>query len=70
MFIACIDGLTGFRDTLLTIFPKTLVQHCIVHQIRNSLKYVTWKDQKAFMADLRPRASTSKSGPVCLPSPL
>jgi putative transposase len=53
IFIACMDGLTGFRDALLSIFPKTLIQRCIVHQIRNSLKYVTWKAQKAFMADLR-----------------
>jgi transposase-like protein len=54
VFIACMDGLTGFRDAVLAVFPKTLIQRCIVHQIRNSLKYVTWKDQKAFMADLRP----------------
>lgn len=54
IFIACMDGLTGFRDAVLSVFPKTLIQRCIVHQIRNSLKYVTWKDQKAFMADLRP----------------
>jgi transposase-like protein len=53
IFIACMDGLTGFRDAVLSIFPKTLIQRCIVHQIRNSLKYVTWKDQKAFMTDLR-----------------
>jgi putative transposase len=54
IFIACMDGLTGFRDAVLSVFPKTLIQRCIVHQIRNSLKYDTWKDQKAFMADLRP----------------
>ncbi len=54
IFIACMDGLTGFRDAVLAVFPRTLIQRCIVHQIRNSLKYVTWKDQKAFMADLRP----------------
>ena len=54
IFIACMDGLTGFREAVLAVFPKTLIQRCIVHQIRNSLKYVTWKDQKAFMADLRP----------------
>jgi len=54
IFIACMDGLTGFRDAVLSVFPQTLIQRCIVHQIRNSLKYVTWKDQKAFMADLRP----------------
>lgn len=53
IFIACMDGLTGFRDAVLSVFPKTLIQRCIVHQIRNSLKYVTWKDQKAFMTDLR-----------------
>ena len=54
IFIACMDGLTGFRDAVLAVFPKTLIQRCIMHQIRASLKYVTWKDQKAFMADLRP----------------
>lgn len=54
IFMACMDGLTGFRDAVLSVYPKTLIQRCIVHQIRHSLKYVTWKDQKAFMADLRP----------------
>jgi putative transposase len=54
IFTACRDGLTGFRDAVLAVFPRTLSQRCIVHQIRHSLKFVTWKDQKAFMADLRP----------------
>ncbi len=68
IFIACMDGLTGFRDAVLAVFPKTLIQRCIVHQIRNSLKFVTWKDQKAFMADLRPvyQAATREEGELAL----
>ncbi len=54
ILIACMDGLTGFADALRSAFPQALVQRCIIHQIRNSLKYVTWKDQKACMADLKP----------------
>jgi putative transposase len=53
ILIACIDGLTGFKDALLAVFPKTEIQRCVIHQIRNSLKYVSWKDRKAFMVDLR-----------------
>ncbi len=53
IFIAAIDGLSGFSDAIHAIFPKTKVQRCIVHQIRNSLKYVVWKDRKAFMTDLK-----------------
>jgi putative transposase len=53
IFIACIDGLTGFKEAIHAVFPKTDIQRCIIHQIRNSLKYVTWEDHKAFMADLR-----------------
>jgi putative transposase len=52
--IACIDNLKGFSEAIATIFPKTEVQSCGVHQIRNSLKYVASKGQKAFMADLKP----------------
>ena len=68
MLIACMDGLTGFADAVRSIFPKTLIQRCIVHQIRNSLKYVTWKDQKAFMADLRPvyQATTREEAELAL----
>lgn len=54
MLIACIDNLTGFEQAINTIFPKTEVQSCIVHQIRNSMKYVASKDQKPFMAELKP----------------
>jgi putative transposase len=53
IFIACMDGLSGFREAVLAVFPKTQIQRCIIHQIRNSLKYVTWTDRKFFMADLR-----------------
>lgn len=60
MLIACIDNLNGFREAIASIYPKTEVQTCIVHQIRNSLKYVASKDQKEFMRDLKPvyRADT------------
>jgi len=54
ILIACIDNLSGFSEAIASIFPKTEVQSCIVHQIRNSLKYVASKDQKEFMADLKP----------------
>ena len=53
ILIACIDGLKGFPDAINAIFPKTEIQLCIIHQIRNSLKYVASKDQKEFMIDLK-----------------
>tara|TARA_R110000850_G_C9903362_1_gene460002 strand:- start:36 stop:1241 length:1206 start_codon:yes stop_codon:yes gene_type:complete len=53
ILIACIDGLKGFPEAIESIFPNTEIQHCIIHQIRNSLKYVASKNQKAFMADLK-----------------
>jgi len=53
ILMACIDGLKGFPEAIESIFPKTEVQLCIVHQIRNSLKYIVSKDQKAFMSDLK-----------------
>src|SRR5436190_3902058 len=53
ILIASIDGLKGFPEAILEVFPKTEIQLCVVHQIRNSLKYVASKDQKAFMADLK-----------------
>ncbi len=53
ILIASIDGLKGFPEAISDVFPKTEIQLCIVHQIRNSLKYVVSKDQKAFMADLK-----------------
>jgi transposase-like protein len=54
ILIACIDNLQGFAEAIQTIYPATEVQSCIVHQIRNSLKYVASKDQKVFMKDLKP----------------
>jgi len=53
LLIASIDGLKGFPEAIADVFPATEIQLCIVHQIRNSLKYVVSKDQKAFMADLK-----------------
>jgi len=53
IFIACIDGLTGFKDAIQAVFPRTQIQRCIIHQVRQSLTYVSWKDRKAFVADLR-----------------
>lgn len=53
ILIASIDGLKGFPEAIAQVFPKTEIQLCVVHQIRNSLKYVVSKDQKAFMVDLK-----------------
>jgi len=53
ILIACIDNLKGFSEAIQSIFPKTEVQLCVVHQIRNSLRYVTSEDQKPFLKDLK-----------------
>lgn len=53
IFIACVDGLTGFPAAIETVFPKTQIQLCIVHMVRNSLNYVSWKHRKSVAADLR-----------------
>ena len=53
ILIACVDGLKGFPDAISTIFPDCVVQLCIVHQIRNSLKYIASKYQKEFLVDLK-----------------
>ena len=53
IFITCVDGLTGFPEAIEAIFPKTKVQLCIVHMVRNSLRFVGWKERKAVAADLR-----------------
>jgi len=53
IFIACVDGLTGFPDAINAVFPQTKVQLCIVHMVRNSLRFVSWKERKAVAADLR-----------------
>jgi transposase-like protein len=53
VLIACIDNLKGFSEAIMSIYPEVEIQSCIVHQIRNSLKYVASKDQKAFIKDLK-----------------
>ena len=53
ILIACVDGLKGFPYAISTAFPDAQIQLCIVHMVRNSLKYVTWKDYKAVTADLK-----------------
>ncbi len=53
IFIACTDNLTGFSAAIEAVFPKTEIQNCIIHQIRNSTRYVSYKDLKALMADLK-----------------
>lgn len=53
ILIACTDNLTGFSAAIEAVFPKTEIQNCIIHQLRNSSKYVSYKDIKALMADLK-----------------
>ena len=53
IFIACTDNLTGFSSAIEAVFPETEIQNCIIHQLRNSSKYVSYKDLKALMADLK-----------------
>jgi putative transposase len=68
ILIACVDGLTGFPEAINAIFPQTEVQLCVIHQIRNSLKYVASKNQKEFMADLKPvyKAETAEGAETAL----
>lgn len=53
IFIACVDGLKGFPEAIEAVFPKTQVQLCIVHMIRNSVRFVNWNDRKEVCADLK-----------------
>lgn len=53
IFIACVDGLTGFEEAIQSVYPQTIVQGCIVHMLRNSMKFVPWKDKKNVAADLK-----------------
>ncbi|ATL92701.1 IS256 family transposase [Aeromonas sp. CU5] len=53
ILIACVDGLKGFPDAIAVEYPQTKVQLCIVHMVRNSLRYVSWKDYKAVTAELK-----------------
>jgi len=68
ILIASVDGLTGFPEAIRAIFPQTEVQLCIVHQIRNSIKYVGSKNQREFMMDLKPvyRAVSKQAAEVAL----
>jgi transposase-like protein len=68
ILIACVDGLTGFPDAINAVFPKTDIQLCIVHMVRNSLKFVAWKDYKAVTTDLKDiyQASTEDQGKLAL----
>ena len=77
ILIACTDNLTGFSQAIEAVFPKTDIQNCIIHQLRNSSKYVSYKDIKALMADLKkvytlitiPYFSLSRAACVPLPHP-
>jgi len=64
ILIACIDGLKGFPEAINSVFPQTKIQLCIIHMIRNSTKYVTWKERKIICADLKYiyEAPTEKAG--------
>ena len=68
IFIVCVDGLTGFPKAIETVFRQAQVQLCIVHQVRASLNYVSWKQRKAVAADLQPiyRASSAEDAYIKL----
>lgn len=53
ILISCVDGLTGFTNAIEAVYPHTEIQQCIIHQIHNTTKYVSCKDIKALMADLK-----------------
>lgn len=53
ILIACVDGLKGFPDAINSVYPQTHIQLCIIHMVRNSLKYVSWKDYKAVTGGLK-----------------
>ena len=53
ILIACVDGLTGFTNAIEAVYPNTEIQQCIIHQIRNTTKFVSYKDIKVLMADLK-----------------
>ncbi len=68
ILIACVDGLKGFADAINTVYPHTQIQLCIVHMVRNSIKYVPWKDYKPVTADLKRiyQASTEEQALLAL----
>jgi putative transposase len=70
ILIACVDGLKGFPEAIETVYPKTQVQLCIVHMVRHSLRFVSWKERKAVAADLKTiySAATAEAGEQALES--
>lgn len=68
ILIACVDGLKGFPDDINTVYPKARIQLCIVHMVRNSLRFVSWKDYKAVTRDLKAiyQAPTEEAGQQAL----
>ena len=68
IFITCVDGLTGFPEAIASVYPEAKVQLCIVHMVRNSLKYVSYKDRKALVEDLKQiyRAKTLEEAELAL----
>ncbi len=68
ILIACVDGLKGFPEAINSVYPQTQIQLCIIHMVRNSLKYVSWKDYKAVTAGLKTvyRAATEASALISL----
>jgi len=68
ILIACVDGLKGFPEAIESIYPDTEIQLCIIHQIRNSVKYVASKNQKVFMSDLKTvyKAATKNAAEIAL----
>ncbi len=53
ILIACTDNLAGIRQAINAVFPEAITQLCVVHQIRNSFRYVVWKERKRFLSDLK-----------------
>ena len=70
IFIACVDGLKGFPEAIEAVFPQTKVQLCIVHMVRNSVRFVNWKDRKELCSDLKEiyTAATEKQAETALES--
>lgn len=53
LYVTCVDGLKGFAESIHSVFPNTIVQLCLVHLVRNSTRYVSYKDLKLVTADLK-----------------
>jgi len=68
VLIACCDGLTGFGDAIEAVWPETVVQTCVVHLIRNTIRYISWKDRKAIVAGIKPiyQAATIQAAATAL----